>query len=356
MLESILKAIKALFEALFGGSSSRKDTTEKPRPQPDDVDLDEAIAQDASEVTPDTVVVVTHEEDLEVIEEVKNENAPQSDTAHNENVFDEKVDKVNTPEGADKNTEDTPDSTDETDTSEDGTEDTSSDTSTSDEVDIDDPDADETPPETEEPQHEARFLWCLDNGHGKLTSGKRSPVFDDGETQFFEYEFNRDIVKRIIEKLDKLGVKYFNVVPEVEVGNSLEERVGRANNKASDLPKIYVSIHSNAAPAASSRHWAASSISGIETWYFHGSAKGRRLASVFHKHLIAKTAWKNRHLKSKSKGQFYVLRKTRMPAVLTENGFYNNKAQAAELMKDNIRQAIADAHVAAILELEEKGI
>ena len=368
MLESILKALKALFEALFGGPSSGGKTTDttKPTPQPDDVDLDDAIAQDASEVTPDTVVVVTHEVDLEVIDKVENENAPQSDTSYDENVFDEKVNEVDVPSSEDETTDDTSSEDETSEDSGDTTTDTAGDSSdentttephTPDEVDIDDPVADEVPPTTEEEsQHEARYLWCLDNGHGKLTSGKRSPVFDDGKTQFFEYEFNRDIVKRIIKKLDKLGVKYFNVVPEVEVGNSLEERVNRANNKQSDLPKIYVSIHSNAAPAASSRHWAAPSISGIETWYFHGSAKGRKLASVFHKHLIAKTGWKNRHLKSKSQGQFYVLRKTRMPAVLTENGFYNNKAQAKELMKDSVRQAIADAHVAAILELEEKGL
>lgn len=362
MLESILKALKTLFEALFGGPSTGGGTTTppKPDPQPDDIDLEDAIAQDASEVTPDTVVVVTHEIDLEVIDKVENENAPQSDTSHDENVFDEKVDEVETPtsEEGDTNEEGS-----ETGTEGEGTEGedttTTPDTSeTPDEVNIDDPEADEIPPTTEEEEnkHEPRYLWCLDNGHGKLTAGKRSPVFDDGRTQFFEYEFNRDIVGRIIKKLEKLGIEYYNIVPEVNVGNTLQERVTRANTKQSELPKIYVSVHSNAAPAASSRHWASPSISGIETWYFHGSAKGRRLASVFHKHLIAKTGWKNRHLKSRPQKQFYVLRKTSMPAVLTENGFYNNKAQAKDLMKDSIRQAIADAHVAAILELEENGI
>ena len=53
------------------------------------------------------------------------------------------------------------------------------------------------------------IYWCLDNGHGKKTAGKRSPVFDDGETQLFEYEFNRDIVRRIIIELDKVGVQYY---------------------------------------------------------------------------------------------------------------------------------------------------
>ena len=47
---------------------------------------------------------------------------------------------------------------------------------------------------------------------------------------------------------------------------------------------------------------------------------------------------------------------TRMTAVLTENGFYNNKKEALNLMKEEVRQQIADAHVAAILEIEENGL
>lgn len=201
-----------------------------------------------------------------------------------------------------------------------------------------------------------RFLWCLDNGHGKLTAGKRSPVFDDGVTQFFEYEFNRDIVARIMKALDDRNIAFFNVVPEVDIDNFLEERVKRANNKASDIPKIFVSIHSNAAKARSSKHWTDSNASGIETWFFHGSQKGKKVASVFQRQIVQATGWRSRGLKSKPRDQFFVLSATRMPAVLTESGFYNNKQQGQELMKPTIRQQIADAHVAAILELEANGI
>lgn len=227
---------------------------------------------------------------------------------------------------------------------------------------IEEPVVEETAPEvveetTEEvvPQRPARFLWCLDNGHGKQTAGKRSPVFDDETTQFFEYEFNRDIVARIIKGLEAEGIQYYNVVPEVDIDNFLQGRVNRANRKASDLPKIYLSIHANAGPAQSSKHWAADSIKGIETWFYHGSKKGQKLAATFQKHLLEQTGFKNRHLKSRPQKQFYVLRKTTMPSVLTENGFYNNKKEALELMKPSVRQKIADAHIAAIIELEENG-
>jgi N-acetylmuramoyl-L-alanine amidase len=210
-----------------------------------------------------------------------------------------------------------------------------------------------TPPE---PAHAARYLWCLDNGHGKLQPGKRSPVFDDSETQFFEYEFNRDVVERIIKALKKNGLKYYDVVPDyLEVGSFLPGRVKRANDKNSDLPKMYVSVHANAGPAATGT-WVSDSISGIETWYANGSTKGEKMAAIFQKHLIAKTGWKNRNLKSTAITKLYVLVQTSMPAVLTENGFYNNKNQVKELMKSEVRQKIADAHVAAILEIEKNGV
>ncbi|MBK9016220.1 MAG: N-acetylmuramoyl-L-alanine amidase [Saprospiraceae bacterium] len=213
-----------------------------------------------------------------------------------------------------------------------------------------------TPPLPPPPPPAPRFVWCLDNGHGKLQPGKRSPLFDDGTTRLFEYEFNRDVVEKIIKGLKKNGVKYFDVVPDFnEVGSFLEERVDRANKYKTDLPKIFVSVHSNAGPAVDGE-WIADAIKGTETWYAQNSTKGKKLAAVFQKHLILKTGFKNRNLKSTAEKPLYVLEKTTMPAILTENGFYNNKLEVKELMKDSVRQKIADAHVEAILEIEKYGI
>ena len=40
----------------------------------------------------------------------------------------------------------------------------------------------------------------LENGHGSQTPGKRSPIWGDG-SQLLEWEFNRDIVRRIAAML-----------------------------------------------------------------------------------------------------------------------------------------------------------
>jgi N-acetylmuramoyl-L-alanine amidase len=320
MFSKIIQAIKSFFTALFGGS--KKETPAKPtptKPRPETVD---PFPQDGAEITPDTIVVVTNE-----FEHVTLPPPSQPDAEASKEPLE--VDDV----------DDEPEPVVEATV-----------------VETPTPAEEPAAPKPEPKKPKQRFLWCLDNGHGKQTPGKRSPLFDDGQTRFWEYEFNRDIVARIIKKLEAAGVAYYNVVPEVEIGDFLEGRVGRANKKKSDLPKLYLSVHSNAAPAAGSESWGSSSVSGIETWFFHGSKRGQKLAQIFQKHLIEETALKSRGLKSKPDGQFFVLRKTNMTSVLTENGFYNNKAEAAKLMTDAMRQKIADAHVAAILEIEENGL
>lgn len=208
----------------------------------------------------------------------------------------------------------------------------------------------EPKPETPKPaKPKQRFLWCLDNGHGKLTAGKRSPKLKDG-SRFLEYEFNRIIVKGIIKELKKNGIKYYNVVPEVNVDNFLKGRVLRANNVPSAIPKIFLSVHSNAGPGT----W--TSAKGLETWFFHGSRTGKKLATVFQQQLVNELGWTNRGLKSQATKQFFVLRRTNMPAVLTENGFYNNRKQVYQLLDKTIQQKVIKAHVAAILYFEKNGI
>ena len=201
-------------------------------------------------------------------------------------------------------------------------------------VDVEIPEKEELPIETTEPDtppdhetskdeptpvHTPRYLWILDNGHGKKTKGKRSPKWDDGK-QVLEYELNRGIVKKIIESLEKNGVKYHNLVPEENVGNILKTRVARANalKVKSDFPPVYVSIHSNAGPDDQPGNW--SSAEGIETWYYRTSLDGRKISKIFQKHLISKTGWVNRGVRTGM--SFYVIKYTSMPAILTENGFF----------------------------------
>jgi N-acetylmuramoyl-L-alanine amidase len=345
-MKKFFEAIGNLFRTLFGGGSK---PAPAPAPKPRPVVIKPEDAQDGADIKPDTVIMVVSEMDKVIIPP----NEP--DEAFVKDIFEE----APTPPANPPVTPATPTSTSTTTPATTGgnTSTPTTPTNTAPATtggSTSTPTAPTTPPKPTTTAPKSHYMWCLDNGHGKKTPGKRSPLFDDGRTRFFEYEFNRDIVQRIREALDKHKIEYYITVPEVDIDDFLKGRVDRANNLKSDLPKIFVSVHANAAPAANSESW--SPASGIETWFFHGSKRSQKLASVFQKHLIEKTGFKNRNIKSQPTGQFYVLRNTNMASVLTENGFYNNKAEAAELMKPEVRQKIADAHVAAILEIEKSGL
>jgi len=318
MLSRFFESLSNFLSSIFGGKSTPKNTPPTPKPPVDTADTHlETTVQDGQEVPEETAVVIDETEvDVTPIED---------DTFTPEPPVEEPEEEVVVVVTEDP-TVVVIEETDEPNT-----------------------DLDPTPP-----KHKQRYLWCLDNGHGKLQAGKRSPIFDDGKTQLLEYEFNRDVVEKIIAKLDEKGIAYFDVVPDVdEVGSFLKGRVSRANNKITPLKKVFVSVHANAGPTNSSG-WG--STTGIETWYHKNSRKGKKMAAIFQKHLIDEMNWKNRHLKSSAITDLYVLRETWMPAILTENGFFTNKTQAADLMKDSVRQKVADAHVAAIVEIEKNGI
>ncbi|MEI6457017.1 MAG: N-acetylmuramoyl-L-alanine amidase [bacterium] len=190
-----------------------------------------------------------------------------------------------------------------------------------------------------------KFLWILDNGHGQSTSGKRSPVLDDG-SQMLEYEFNRDIVARLMMLMEGNELTFHNLVPEVEGDVSLTQRVERANNLQSAQQKLYLSVHANAA----GDDW--SKANGIETFCYRFTSRSERMAKFFQKSLVNTVGWRDRGVKE---ADFYVLRYTRMPAILTENGFYSNPEQCKKLLSGEWRDKIAQAHLDAMLVIESIG-
>ena len=96
----------------------------------------------------------------------------------------------------------------------------------------------------------------IDNGHGKETPGKRSPVWPDG-SQLYEYEFNRDIARRVYAVLTARGVDCELIVSEI-CDISLAERVRRVNKIARVVGPsncLLVSIHANAGGGTGWEAW-----------------------------------------------------------------------------------------------------
>ena len=187
----------------------------------------------------------------------------------------------------------------------------------------------------------------IDNGQGHDTPGKRSP---DGK--FREYAYNREIAKHIVADLIDRGHDAELIVPE-DNDISLEERVRRVNALCSAHGKsnvILVSVHVNAAGNGSK--W--TNATGWSVYTCKGQTTSDKLAEC-----LCEAAIKNFPDKrirtdysdgdSDWEANFYILRHSLCPAVLTEN-FFMDGLDLEFLQSKTGKQAIVDTHVEGIIE------
>jgi len=190
--------------------------------------------------------------------------------------------------------------------------------------------------------HNTNILFILDPGHGEETAGKRSPVWPDG-TQLFEWEFNRDIVTRISKALVLEGI-YHILTTRSDYDMALSNRVRLANTSMEYSEHvIFISVHANAGGGT-----------GWEVFTSKGNTDSDHYAQIFFDKMKAKFP-EMRFRTDQSDGDddkeenFYVLRKTNCPAVLTENFFMDTYEPDCKLiMSGDGRRQIAEAHVDAI--------
>lgn len=155
---------------------------------------------------------------------------------------------------------------------------------------------------------------AIDAGHGPNTAGKRSP---DG---FKEFEFNSVTAKHLGEFLKQFDCDTLYTFSFTE-DTPLKQRVGTANANNVDC---FISIHAN----AHKEIW--TEVRGIETYvYKFKIEEAYNLAKLVQKKLIEATKLKDRGVKEED---FYVLRETKMTAILVECGFFTNKEEL-ELLK-----------------------
>lgn len=200
-----------------------------------------------------------------------------------------------------------------------------------------------------------KYHWLLDNGHGGIKDGvyttapKKMFKFKDGMT-VYEGDFNRKVVAKIVEKLKDNCIDYTVLVPELD-DISLPARVSRADAQyAVDKTCIFVSIHGNAGKGT-----------GFEVFTSVGQTRSDKIAEVFFQELkkefpekVGRTDTSDGD--SDKEEQFYVLRKTDCPAILTENFFMDRYEDAKLMLSEEGQDRIAQAHVNAILAIENAKI
>jgi N-acetylmuramoyl-L-alanine amidase len=171
------------------------------------------------------------------------------------------------------------------------------------------------------------YLIVVDAGHGGKDPGAR------GVSGNVEKDFTLSVAKRMIQLLKQYPEFQVEATRTTDVYVTLQDRVKFANELNADL---FISIHANSfTPAAR----------GTETYYYNGYSEA--FARVVHKHLRAATQFPDRGVHT---APFYVIKNTKMPAVLTETGFLSNAYENAKLTSPDFQQKVAEALVAAIRE------
>lgn len=186
--------------------------------------------------------------------------------------------------------------------------------------------------------------FLLDPGHSGVefghyfTKGKRSPEVPPG---IYEGDFNRQICRIIQEWFNHpvSGVDGAILCPG-PINVPLHSRVKFANQVYSDIDDCaYISIHAN----AMGNSW--NNAHGFTVFHArNASKKSKLLAEYIETHLsISGSGIKSRGIKTpRSIGKyFYVLSKTRCPAVLIECGFMTNKEEV-----ENLKSIVTQYHIA----------
>ena len=197
-----------------------------------------------------------------------------------------------------------------------------------------------------------KYLIALDDGHGMETPGKRTPkllenLYIDGKLVrkkgevIKENEFNRAVVKYLEKALKRCGFDVLLVSPTDE-DVSLQARVNRANSAGADA---YVSKHYNAV----GDKWQTKAKGLITLIHYKYQTKTKELADNVQSEL-----WKlheghnciNYGVKTDMEllgYSLYVLKNTKMPAILTESGFMDNLLEAKDMLDPEFQMADAEA-------------
>jgi N-acetylmuramoyl-L-alanine amidase len=184
--------------------------------------------------------------------------------------------------------------------------------------------------------------FLLNSGHGIDTNGKRSPFRPPG---ILEYEFNIYVVSRLLTIASEHGIRALHIDPEMTAVrlSELMERVNEYYSQDEDC--MFMAIHANAA-GNGKRWYPKASGSGVFISRT-ASQRSRDFAEILAPKIAEKGYFKNRGVKERG---FYVLKRTKCPAILSENGFMTHPSDATKLSNDHWRDKIVEAHLEAMIE------
>jgi N-acetylmuramoyl-L-alanine amidase len=174
----------------------------------------------------------------------------------------------------------------------------------------------------------SKKIILIDAGHGGFDPGKI------GDKDTLEKDINLQIAAKLQAYLEQGGsfVLMTRVDDDALAGTKsgdMEIRRQTANNSKAD---VYISIHQNSYPD--------SSVKGAQAFYFDDSENSKRLAECIQAEISSFADPANKR-EAKANSDYYVLKRTKMPAVIVECGFLTNYSDMKRLENDEYQEKIA---------------
>lgn len=181
---------------------------------------------------------------------------------------------------------------------------------------------------------------ALDAGHGLYTAGKRVTLkgypctsewwLNDRIMDIVESELRDNYECNVIRVDDTTGEKDI----------SLSSRVAVANNAKAD---VYISMHHNAGLNGKSG-------GGTVVYYYSSDIKRRDQAQKLYNYITDETKLYGNRCQQVIKNGFYVLKKTKMPAFLVENGFMDSPTDVPVIVSEDHSKKTARSVLAFLVE------
>ena len=207
------------------------------------------------------------------------------------------------------------------------------------------------------------YKVIVDPGHGGQDTGSK------GSDGLLEKDVTMAMAKKLVQALEETGVVRAELTRTDDQAVSLDDRAGLANHNHGDL---FISLHLGTTFAPdptgfSIYYWSPTTASPtampspntFKSWdqeqepYWE---KSRMLASLMKEELLWSIPWASGGVLP---ADIYLLRRTRMPAVMLELGSLNHLEEIAQLQKPEFQEAVAKAVTQGIIKyrsLEDKGI
>lgn len=169
----------------------------------------------------------------------------------------------------------------------------------------------------------------IDAGHGAHDSGAVG-------SGLLEKERALKLSHMLNEELRSSGVSTY-MTRTTDVFVTLSGRAKMANDRGA---KVFISNHLNSGGGT-----------GYESFiYNRNDSNTNRLQDLIHAEAMKVLAPLGFRDRGKKTANLAVVRETRMPAVLTENGFIDNDTDMAQIRKDEVLRKLAQAYAKAICE------